>query len=735
MTKLELLRAYAAAGYTLIPVCSPTEPHKHKAPDGTMKPCKAMGKVPPFGGWEDTEAGTYPPEQLAGGNYGIALRAEDLVVDVDPRNFAPGDNPLRRLVEKVGPLSTFTVKTGGDGLHAYFKKPVEIRVAGGHVNYQGLEFKSAGRQVVGPGSLHAGSGKLYEVAVGGPGAVAQAPAALLELLRRPDVPFADLPGTGTYVSDQETQGRFLAYLTDVADVSIEGQRGDENAFRVACRGRDLGLPPGITLELMLSDWNDRCSPPWEVEELKAKVANAYRYARGAVGSAHPAAKFDVVAPEAKVDDPEVLKFALDGRGNVIRNFKNLLLYLTVPECGLSEVFGYNEFTNRAEFINPAPWHRGHLPSPPAITDNDVALLKGFLATRHRFEVSIADIETAIRNVAQRRRFHPVREWLASLKWDGRPRIDSWMKDYLGAVDGGYPEYLAAVSRKILVAAVMRVIRPGIKFDHVPVLEGDQNLGKSSTVDILGGSWASDAPVDPHNRDTVDSMQGRWFIEMAEMEARGKVDRDALKAFISRRVDRVRLAYGRATHDYPRQSVFIATKNPGPDGAYLDDPTGERRWWPVRLEPPADPETGLRQIDFAGLRAAREQLFAEAYVAAQNVKHPRELSMQTQELKAQADAVAAGRRVEHEFTERIAAWIAQQDAKPETRREFLTSRDVWVDALGGSDHRLDQRAQRAIASCLRGLGWERGVVWKDGRSARGYVREKSLYDVAALMAAI
>jgi predicted P-loop ATPase len=189
--------------------------------------------------------------------------------------------------------------------------------------------------------------------------------------------------------------------------------------------------------------------------------------------------------------------------------------------------------------------------------------------------------------------------------------------------------------------------------------------------------------------------------MAEMEQLRKVDEDALKAFITRKTDRVRLAYGRSTGEYPRQSIFIATKNPGPDGTYLKDPTGNRRWWPVRCEPRMN---ALGQIDFKGLTAARNQLFAEALHVVRTAPGEK-LSMDTPLLKEQAKAVVGQRHAPHQWTESISSWIERCDSKAETRRDFLTSRDVYVEALQGSDVRLTHRDMTAIAGVLRSLGWE------------------------------
>jgi predicted P-loop ATPase len=691
------------AGYTLIPL---------------------RGKIPVEKDWTETPYRKYDAGALSKGNYGVALKAGDLVVDIDPRNFPAGDNPVKRLVSKVGPLTSYTVRTGGGGYHIYFRKPADVLVRNGLPEYPGIEFKAAGRQVVGPHSVHPDSGKEYEPASGTLQEIAEAPAALLSLISRTAVPFDEV-GTSDYVNDAMTQGRYLDYLTNTAEPSVQGKAGDANAFKVACRGRDLGLPPAVTHELMLEVWNPRCSPPWDAEELKAKVVHAYRYAAGAVGSAHPSVDFDKVEVTAATPKelPVEISWDLTPQGGMRKTFNNLLNYMRSPQHGLHKIFAFNEFTGRVEFVVPAPWHRGMLPKVRMVGDNDLKLLKGYLATRHGYETSIQDIEAAITNVAFNERFHPVREYLEGLKWDGTKRLDGWLTRYLGVEDS---DYTRAVARKVLCAAVMRVMVPGIKFDHVLVLEGSQDAGKSTVVEILGGEWASDAAVDPHSRDTVDALQGRWIIEMAEMEVRGKADEDALKAFITRRTDRVRLAYGRATGEYPRQSIFIATKNPRADGTYLKDDTGNRRWWPVRCEPRFG--DAKSQVDFKGLKADRDQLFAEA-VARMKTPPGEKLFMETPELKQTAKDVVAERHAEHEWTESIALWIERRDADPSTKTDFLTARDVFVHALNGSDRQLDQRSTKAIAQVLRTLGWTPYLKWQGSRPVRGYERRAAVFPVS------
>lgn len=707
--KLAAIRAFRAAGFVLVPLCSLTVPHEHR-----RRPCRMMGKVPTRQGWEDSKADSFTEEELAAGNYGVVIGDAHVVVDVDPRNFRAGDHPVARLVERVGqPLKSFTAKTGGGGYHIFFKLPPGTLVRNALPEFPGVEFKSGrGRQVVGAGSGHA-SGAMYVIADGSPAEIVEAPAALVDLIRRADVPFAEV-GTGKYVNDAETQGRFLAYLQDVAEPSVQGRGGDANAFKVACYGRDLALPPALTYELMLEVWNPRCSPPWEDAELRSKVVNAYTYSRGPVGSAHPAADFGEVAVplsdplDAKPAAPEPVAWVTAGQGGkMVKCFQNLVMFFSHGPAGLVKVFGYNEFTGRVEFTNPAPWHRGRLPQYRGVGDADLKLLKAHLAMRHAFEMPVQNIEEAVTVAAHANKFHPVREYLEGLTWDGRPRLDHWLTDYLGVEDG---EYTRAVARKVLCAAVMRVMKPGCKFDHVLVLEGRQDLGKSSVVKILGGDHAADFPIDPHNKDSVQQMQGKWFIELAELEVTRRTEAQALKAFITRAKDEARLAYGRTVGEFPRQSVFIASYNPVADQTYLTDEEN-RRWWPVRC--------GEAAFDLKAFRAVRDLLFAEAmHVVKTKGEH---LYMETAELKGMARSVAAGRRAEHPWQERIAQWIAESDRVPETRRDFLTARDVFVDAMGGIDKNLDRRSCLAIATAMRALGWKDAHKRMHGTLIRGYAR--------------
>lgn len=198
--------------------------------------------------------------------------------------------------------------------------------------------------------------------------------------------------------------------------------------------------------------------------------------------------------------------------------------------------------------------------------------------------------------------HVIRDYLAGLRWDGKPRLDTWLIDYVGAPD---TPYTRAVGRKLLIAAVRRVRQPGCKFDFVLILEGPQGLGKSSVIRALAGEWFSDGvKVGADAKETIEQTAGVWFAELAELAGLRRKEVEEVKSFASRQVDEARLAYGRTTERVPRQFVCVATINPDVTGEYLLDATGNRRFWPVRVT----------RCDVEGIKRDRDQIFAEAALA-------------------------------------------------------------------------------------------------------------------------
>lgn len=705
-SRARIIAELNAAGFCLFPL-----------QDGAKEPAKGCM-------WRDLAPGQYDASNLPG-NYGVALRPGDLIIDVDPRNFHAGDRPHVRLFKdfNISSKGTFIVQTGSGGLHVYLRKSPDASVRKTlKADYRGIDFLTDGCYVVGPGSIHPDTKLPYIVLSGAPNVVEAAPEALIKALEKPAAAsILEVGGEGLkqYLNDDHTVNRFREYLDKHAPIAVQGENGDNTTYRVVCYGRDLGLAPATILATLEAPggWNSRCMPPWDDSALRAKISHVYKYAQSALGSKSPQADFDKIIHSREEIEREQqareereaadISWVMNKNNTPVKCFYNLLNFFKIPKGDLYKVFGFNEFTSSVEFMRPAPWHKGSMPRFPGVTDHDLKLLKAHLAVKHSFEVKQGDLDEAISVIAHNHRFHPVRDYLMGLKWDGVERLNHWLTRYGHAKD---TPYVRACSRKTICAAVARALKPGCKFDHLLVLEGGQGIGKSQLCKLLGGDWYGDFPVDPHNKDTIDMLRGKWIVEMSEMEVTRRSDVNALKAFISREIDKVRLAYGRNSQEYPRQCLFIGTINPEADGAYLKDTTGNRRFWPVLLR---------GKVDLSGLRKVRNQIYAEAVAALRNGEA---LYLDNESVDTEARAEAAERHAEHPWTERVAAWLDMPMADGNLR-QFVTARDVFIEAIGGTDLRLDRRAYTTIATIMTAIGWV-PVVSKDAAhpsATRGYKR--------------
>jgi predicted P-loop ATPase len=274
---------------------------------------------------------------------------------------------------------------------------------------------------------------------------------------------------------------------------------------------------------------------------------------------------------------------------------NALLALRAAPA-LHGVAAFNEFTGEVELPQRPPWARasGGWSARPW-TDNDDRLLAEWLQREDIF-VTENVAGQAVETVARERPFHPIRDFLESIVWDGERRLEGWCSTYLGVAD---TEYARAIGRRWLISAVARVYEPGCKADCVLILEGDQGVGKSRALATLGGGWFTDRLSDITGKDAAQELGGVWVIEIAELDAISKADTSAIKAFISRTHDRYRPPYGKRVIERARQCVFAGSVNPM--GGYFKDPTGARRLWPVRCG----------KVDIDRLKADRDQLWAEA----------------------------------------------------------------------------------------------------------------------------
>lgn len=241
-------------------------------------------------------------------------------------------------------------------------------------------------------------------------------------------------------------------------------------------------------------------------------------------------------------------------------------------------FAYNEMANRIQVTGPLPWERPE--GNQFWRDADTAQLKSIIDIRY-LPFSSRNHDVAFTKIADDRHFHPVRDYLDSLpEWDGIERVENLFIRYLQADD---TPYVRAVTRKTFAAAVARVYVPGIKFDCVPVLDGDQGIGKSTIVkDLVTSEYYSEtlSLTDMDDKSGAEKLQGFWAVEIGELAGMKKADIEKVKAFLSTCDDKYRPSYGKVVESHPRQCIIIATVN-GERG-YLRDITGNRRFWIIKL---------------------------------------------------------------------------------------------------------------------------------------------------------
>ena len=659
-TQKKLMQKYINAGYGLISI---------------------NGKIPKREevSWQTRKAS----ESIAvdKGNYGIVLGPTDLVVDVDPRNG--GDKSFDLLMRDIRALKvpdTYTVHTGGGGAHFYFKKPPAVAINKKIKDYPGLDFLSAGCFVVGPWSIHPETGKPYIIFNGDVDSIQEAPTELVNIVRTSRKQVEDKP-----IEYSQSRARFISYL-ETAPIAISGANGDHTTYTVACYGKDLGLSEDQVYMCMLTNWNDRCEPPWNDRNLQEKVANAYRYGVQPIGVLSPQASFSIIEEhDISLFKPGSWKTGKNGTliNNLLTNAIQHLI--TTPE--IKDMVQYNEFTQDIEFSRIAPWHHGGFRR--VWSDSDDIALQYYLENKLNFSCAIQTVINAVILVAELRKYHPVKRWIEATQWDGVKRIDTWLSDYLGVRKDKYTQ---EIGKLVLFGAIHRIYEPGVKFDYVLVLEGDTGIGKSTALEILGGNWYSAGTIDFHNKDTIDMLRGKWIIEMAEMDSLTRAEVSSAKAFITRQVDRARMAFARRVKDFPRQCIFIGTINPGATG-YLKDDTGNRRYWPVECRP----MTGKKLMNIVELKRDVCQLWAEALHECKT--QPGQLYIKNLEILKQAEEEQEMRRPADEWADIINDWAKSCLLK------HVKSFRVWKDALGGSNHNFTKYDQMRLASVLKSdLKW-------------------------------
>lgn len=398
---------------------------------------------------------------------------------------------------------------------------------------------------------------------------------------------------------------------------------------------------------------------------------------------------------------------MDDKGNVKKSAFNVQQIL--ESRIFHRVLAFDTFRQREVIGRDLPWRKREFPNKKyeQWKSSDDAQLRHFLA--YSFGIKGKDlIMDALVNTFQKRSFHPVKIYIKTVPWDKQQRVETFFIDYLGAAD---TPYTRSVARKWFTAAVKRIYEPGCKFDYMPVLVGEQGVGKSTAIQKLAPDFFNDSLRNFDVKESGEVLQSSWIIEIGELAAMKKSEEEEMKGFLSRQVDIFRPAYARSAQEFPRHVVFMGTTN---NYQFLKDTTGNRRFLPIQVskERKYTPWNDLDEMTVA-------QLWAEAY----------ELYAAGESVDLEDEIKEAAKIIQAEYTERderegiIESYLEmllptnwetmsilerrqffQDGRQGSIEREFVCVSEVWRECLGylETPSRIESNK---IIGILSKLGWK------------------------------
>lgn len=418
----------------------------------------------------------------------------------------------------------------------------------------------------------------------------------------------------------------------------------------------------------------------------------------------------------------------------IDNVKIILEY----DIRLKNKLAYNLFSLRKDVKGALPWNKED--KIRHWGDDDESGIRHYLEKIYGISRAREIINDALSLIFQKNKFHPVKEYLNSLNWDGEKRIDTLLVNYFGAEDNIYTR---AATRIFICGAVARILNPGCKLDYVLSIVGEQGIKKGTFFEIMAKrkEWFTELNT-IKSKESIEQTMGKWIAEMAEMAPTRKSEIEEMKAFITNKEQTLRLAYARNPIDIQKQYVLVASTN---ESTFLKDPTGDRRYLPI------DTDMNKAKKDIReDLPREVDQLYAEAIVLYKEVGY--KALMQSKEEEALAKIEQESHRIVDDEEGKIIDFLdtsLPEDwyEKPITERRdyfndelsykgegvFLRDRvcvkEILNECYGEGINMVDIRTSTRINKILQGLkNWERRkstIKVKGYGTQRGYYRKNCL----------
>lgn len=502
----------------------------------------------------------YPNANIGLATGSVSQNVFVIDLDIDEDRGIDGYHSLEDWQREHGDFpETWTAITGRGGYHLYYRGNGKIKNRAGIID--GVDIRGNGGYVVAPPSIHK-NGNRYEWEYS------------------PDeFEIAKADNNVEYFLNHDDQKQSAAFT--MPNIVAAGQR-NQMLFRFACMMQAKGASDQSVFAATMAENESSCSPPLTEQEVRIIVSSATKYDKGkpihidSEGVATRENKDDVIG------NPEwVLNFLdcnhdKDGNIKSVKQFVHNFEIVMDKDDRFAGKIRFNEFAQQLYLCGNVPWEKED--NCRAWSSHDDSALFSLIQADYGLK-SRQDFADALKNVSMRNKFHPVRELLDSLTWDGKEHIRSLLPEYLGAEDS---DYTYQVMRLWMLGAVSRVYKPGNKFDYTIILQGSQGIGKSTFLKLmaLDDSWFNDSLDSLDSDKAVQSLTGSWIIELAELKslARTAGGVESVKRFLTATQDKYRIPYERRADTFYRQCVFAGTTN---KDDFLQDETGNRRFLIVR----------------------------------------------------------------------------------------------------------------------------------------------------------
>lgn len=538
---------YAKKGFAVFPL-----KYRDKVPL-TRNGCKdATTDVAQIKAWWQK----YPNANIGLATGSVSQNVFVIDLDIDEDCGIDGYHSLEDWQREHGDFpETWTAITGRGGYHLYYRGNGRIKNRAGIID--GVDIRGNGGYVVAPPSIHK-NGNRYEWEYS------------------PDeFEIAKTDNNVEYFLNHDDQKQGAAFT--MPNIVAAGQR-NQMLFRFACMMQAKGASDQSVFAATMAENESSCSPPLTEQEVRIIVSSATKYDKGkpihidSEGVATRENKDDVIG------NPEwVLNFLdcnhdKDGNIKSVKQFVHNFEIVMDKDDRFAGKIRFNEFAQQLYLCGNVPWEKED--NCRAWSSHDDSALFSLIQADYGLK-SRQDFADALKNVSMRNKFHPVRELLDSLTWDGKEHIRSLLPEYLGAEDS---DYTYQVMRLWMLGAVSRVYKPGSKFDYTIILQGSQGIGKSTFLKLmaLDDSWFNDSLDSLDSDKAVQSLTGSWIIELAELKslARTAGGVESVKRFLTATQDKYRIPYERRADTFYRQCVFAGTTN---KDDFLQDETGNRRF--------------------------------------------------------------------------------------------------------------------------------------------------------------